>query len=110
MGMDAELIAIGKFDVDIRSSLCYPDSFYDDTPIGAIVITTVINCCTTDQSEKLARALVISPWQFEEHCELDGKDADLDLLAESAEGGIEDVADFLNLRAHGFKFYYLPNG
>jgi len=110
MGMDAELLAIGKYAPLVRIALCYPEDFYSDTPLGATIITTVCVCVTTDGSEKLARALGITSWQFEQHCGLSGEGADLDLLEESAEDGIDAVLRFLNLRAHGFKFYYLPNG
>jgi len=108
--MDAELLAIGKYVPAVRSSLAYPEDFYSDTPLGATIITTVCMCVTTDGSQKLAQALGIFPWQYEQHCGLSGEGADLSLLEEAAEGGADAVACFLNLRAHGFKFYYLPNG
>jgi hypothetical protein len=39
-----------------------------------------------------------------------GEDADLGLLEEAFESGLDSVADFICLREHGFRFYYLPNG
>ena len=110
MGMDAELLAIGKFSPDIRDCLDYPPDFYKDVPVGAIVITLVGNCVTTSQSETLAEVLGISPWAFHEHCEISGENVDAGLLEECFEGGAEDAIDFIRLRSKGFKFYYLPNG
>ena len=108
MGMNAELLAIGKYTPEVRDALDYHSDCYKDTPIGSTIITSVIHCNTTDASEKLARALGISPWAFEQHCDLSGDNADLSLLVESAEDGVLD--DVLLLREHGFRFYYLPNG
>lgn len=110
MGMDAELLAIGEYTPCVRDSLGYPPDFYDDTPVGATVITVVGICNTTDQSNELAEALGVSSWQFQDHCGLSGENADLDLLEEAFENGASSVVDFVRLRAYGFKFYYLPNG
>ena len=110
MGMDAELFAIGKFVPEAVDSLDYPSDFYSDTPTGSTIIIRVGGCCTSQQSEWLAEALGVSPWAFEEHCDLSGEDADLGLLVESLENGVRAVASFVKLRSLGFKFYYLPNG
>jgi len=112
MGMDAELLAVGSFSREVVDALDYPSSFYDDTPVGAIIISTVAGCCTTDGSRGLADALGIGPWSFEQHCEIDVDPArvDLELFAGSVEGGSETAADFLKLLLNGFKFYFLPNG
>lgn len=110
MGMDAELLAIGPYSPEIKDHLEYPANYYSDTPIGATIITLVGVSVTTVQSEQMARALGINPWQFQEHCYLEGDNADLELLMESMEGYEDDLADFLALKAHGFKFFYRPNG
>jgi hypothetical protein len=112
MGMDASLLAIGPFSKDIVDALEYPNCYYQSTPRGATVITTVTNCCTTRGSEELAQALGINPMRFEEHCDIkpDLNKVDIELFAGAAENGMDDVASFLKLAANGFKFYYMPNG
>ncbi len=110
MGMDAELLAIGKFSKELADFLEYPKEFYDDTPEGAIVITSVLVCNTSRASRALAKALKVSPWNFGEHCELDGVDINEDLLLEDSVDGEDAVLSFRALRDHGFKFYYRPNG
>ena len=112
MGMDAELLAIGPFSREVADALGYPPDFYDDTPTGALIISTVACCNNTECSRDLATALGIEPWNFEQHCEIDVDLAkvDLGLFAESVEGGSETVADFLKLALNEFKFYYMPNG
>lgn len=110
MGMDAELLAIGKFSREIAKHLDYPESFYSDIPEGSLIITGVCNCVTTRGSELLAEALGISPWRFEEHCNI-GRltTVDLDKMREAVENPSR-VDDFIALREAGFHFYYLPNG
>jgi len=109
MGMDAELLAIGKYTKEIRDNLEYPADFYDDTPEGATIITVVGTCCNTSDSRLLAEVFNISPWQFQEHCDLSGEGVDLDQLTMVFEYG-HDVKSFQVLRDHGFKFYYMPRG
>lgn len=109
MGMDAELLAIGKFSAEIAGHLDYPRNFYIDTPEDSTIITGVCDCVTTDGSELLAEALGIDPWQFQEHCNISGENADLEKMGEAIENPAK-VNDFVALREAGFKFYYLPNG
>lgn len=110
--MDAELLAIGPFSREVVDALCYPPDFYEDTPVGSTVITRVACCNTTDSSKGLAQALGMHPWHFHQHCDikLDMVKVDLELLAESVEGGTDTVATFLKLGVYGFRFYYMPNG
>jgi len=115
MGMDAELYAIGPYSKAVASALCYPADFYEDVPEGALVVTCVAYCCTSDGSRGLAHALGFEPWAFERHCDILShtplEDVNLPLFAESVvEGRSDSVADFIQLAAAGFKFYYLPNG
>ena len=110
MGMDAELLAIGKYHPDVADALEYPAAFYSDTPEGSMIITHVASCVTSDGSKWLAESLGISPWQFQQHCDLSGDDVKTDLFMESVEDGENALLDFLKLRAYGFKFYYMPNG
>lgn len=108
MGMDAELIAIGPFSQAVVEHLDYPKDFYEDTPDGATVITSLFACGSSDSSHGLAKAFRVDSWQFQEHCNLDGRGADLDELRVWFEP--DDIVDFLALRTAGFKFYYRPNG
>jgi len=110
MGMDAELLAIGKFSKDIVWFLEYPDHFYSDVPEGSNIITRVCTCATSMESELLAEALGISPWKFEEHCNIDGANVvDLNKLDEAMEDSSQ-LANFIGLHDAGFQFYYMPNG
>ena len=114
MGMEAELYAIGPYSKDVAPFLDYPASFYEDTPEGAVIITTVASCVSSVGSNGLAEALGIQPWAFEQHCDVLShtrlEDVDLSLFAASAEGGTTPVESFLKLALAGFKFYYRPNG
>ena len=87
MGMDAELLAIGKYSPDLKGALEYQDSFYDGTPEGAEIIAWVCSCVSSRGSELLARAMGVDPWRFEQHCGISGEGADLSLIDEAAEDG-----------------------
>ena len=109
MGMDAELYAIGRISESVIECLDYNRGLYENTPVGSTIMTKVITCTTTDASITLATALGIAPWKFEQHCDIDVSNADIELLYEAAE--VErQVQSFFVLRANGFKFFYLPNG
>lgn len=110
MGMDAELLAIGRYHPDVADALEYPPEFYTDTPVGSEIIVVVGACPSSACSKDLAAAFHVSPWRFEEHCGLSGEDVDLDLFKESVEDGDRSLRNFLLLRERGFKFYYKPNG
>lgn len=114
MGMNAELLAVGPYSESVADALGYPADFYSDTPEGAIIITSVAYCPTSDGSRGLAHALGVGPWAFEWHCDVLAhtrlEDVDLQLMAESVEGEVEAVESFLKLALAGFVFYYLPNG
>lgn len=109
MGMNAELLAIGKYSKDIADFLCYPANFYEDTPDGSTIITLVCVCTNTDGSKLLAKSLGIDPWKFEQHCEIIPENVDFDMMTEAIEDP-DDVVVFSALCSAGFKFYYLPNG
>jgi hypothetical protein len=109
MGMDAELLATGKFSQSIVGFLQYPANFYDGIPDGAIIITHVCNSVTSRGSELLAKALGIEPWALDRHCYIAGVNANLSDMEEAIENP-EDVVRFLGLREAGFTFHYLPNG
>lgn len=112
MGLDADVIAIGKFKVELASHLDYPEESYGDTPEGAEIITALFFCNTSDASERLADALGVDPWAFHEH-HLNPHKVDMEKLWELAnEEAIEceGVEDFIALREAGFAFHYRPNG
>jgi len=111
MGMDAELIAIGKFKKSIAWNLEYPKAFYEDTPEDSEIITHVFSCGTSDASKELASMLGIDPWKFEEH-KVDLGRVDFGGLADFClEHGVNQLwADFNALKEAGFTFWYMPNG
>lgn len=112
MGMDADVIAIGRFSKAIAPYLGYPLYSYDDTPEGATVITSLLECCTTYQSGELAEALGIDPWKFEQahfDANLVAEEVLQDAIGRDTCGRWE-VERFLELRTAGFQFYYRPNG
>ena len=68
MGLEAEVIVIGPCDV-LRSCMVldYPDDYYDDVPVGALVLGTVAYADTTYESQKLARICGVMPWDLGNH-------------------------------------------
>jgi len=67
MGLDADIICIGKFSKEIEDCLEYDCEFYKDTAPGTTVITHVFHCNTSDQSKWLAKALGGEAWDFNTH-------------------------------------------
>jgi hypothetical protein len=113
MGMDADVIAIGKFQKSIKHCLDYHPSYYKDVNETSKVIVTVFSCNTTDASRRLAKALSIDPWDFNQH-NFNPNQVNITLLREMVEEGfLEDekwIDDFLRLKEAGFEFFYRPNG
>ena len=68
MGLDAEVIVIGPCGV-LRSCMVldYPDDYYDDIPVGALVLGTVAYADTTYESQELARICGVEPWDLGNH-------------------------------------------
>lgn len=68
MGMDADVIAIGPFEV-LRSAGCldYPLDFYEDVETGDVVLGTVALAYTTGQSQILAEICGVEPWALGKH-------------------------------------------
>jgi hypothetical protein len=107
MGLDAQVIAIGPYSQAIVASLEYGAQRYADVEQGAIIVTTIFLAPTSVESHALAEAFGVGAFEMGKH-HLNAHRADLaQLRALCSEG---EVADFLNLRQHGFEFYYLPNG
>lgn len=115
MGMDADIIAIGKFKRELIPYLDYPEEFYEDTPEGAEIVTSLFCCSTTSLSERLATAVGIDPWKFEE-CHLDPARFDWEQLAEitgveyEEDIGYSDLELLRKFVEAGFQLYYRPNG
>ncbi len=109
MGMDADIIAIGKFKKEIAQYLDYPADYYDDTPEGAEIITSLFLCNSSQQSKDLAHALGIDPQKFEQ-CHFNAKEIDIEKLLTETEFERDDIIMFDELRKAGFEFYYRPNG
>jgi len=107
MGLDAQVIAIGPFSQEIAESLEYGPQRYSEVLDGATVITTVFLAPTSDDSRALAAVFGVGAFEMGKH-HLDAQRADLGRLRDLCSE--REVADFLNLREHGFQFYYLPNG
>ncbi|WP_431047900.1 hypothetical protein [Roseateles sp. L2-2] len=107
MGLDAQVIAIGPFSQEIANSLEYAAQRYAGVPVGATVITTIFLAPTSSDSHALAEAFGVGAFEMGKH-HLDADKVDLAQLRDLCSE--RETADFLNLRAHGFQFYYLPNG
>jgi hypothetical protein len=106
MGLDAQVIAIGKFSPDIVWALEYDDSYYTNVLIGATVVTNVFIACTSNQSGQLANAFGVGAMELGKHV-LNPDLANIDELEEVF--GTEDVMQYKCLAQNGFSFFYLSN-
>jgi hypothetical protein len=107
MGLDAQVIGIGRFSKRLLPVLEYPENFYVNTAEGDEIVVNVFIAPTSDSSYGLARAFGVDAFDFGRH-HLRSEAADFSLLAELF--GDEGVSRFTSLRDAGFDFYYLPNG
>ena len=107
MGLDAQVIGIGPFSPDIAESLEYGAQRYAEVEPGATVVTTVFLAATSGESHDLAEAFGVGAFEMGKH-HLDAQKVSIEKLRSL--GDERGIADFLNLRDHGFQFYYLPNG
>jgi len=121
MGLDANILCIGKFSEDIKNALDYShkddtedEDAYADTAEGTIVISHLCNCNTTDQSMRLSDALGIEdPWDFNQHAFTEERvdwDELIELSDNCAEWDIDDVNYLRDLLNKGFLCIYQPNG
>lgn len=106
MGLDAQVIAVGPFSRSIISCLEYGDLYANVEP-GTTVVTNVFLAGTSEASHGLAKTFGVGAMDLGRH-HLDPASADTDLLRDHF--GDVDVSDFERLVAHGFQFYFLPNG
>lgn len=112
MGMDANVVCMGPFDEAIADCLDYDPNDYGSVPKNYPVVTTVMNCNTTDASRELARLLRANPEYFETHC-INGHEIDWAGLEEMAERMVEwddyEVHTLHRLLDAGFTCIYCPN-
>ncbi|MBK8285103.1 MAG: hypothetical protein IPK97_09575 [Ahniella sp.] len=106
MGADAQVIGIGKYTASIASALEYGPDGCSDIEEGAVVVTNVFLACTTTASRALAQAFGVDLLEFGRH-HLDPQSAKLGEL--SSLFNEAEISSFLNLRAAGFSFYFIPN-
>jgi len=113
MGLDANVLCIGRFNEEIVDCLSYDPEFYEGTAHGVIVATHLLNCNTSDQSRQLAAALGTEPWDFDTHCISRGN-INWDELRELSECCAEwdetDIERFKRLLNMMFICIYQPNG
>ena len=113
MGLDSNVLLVGRFSEEIVDCLNYGPEFYEDTKPGTIVTTHLLNCNTSDQSRQLAEALGTEPWDFNTHC-VDKDKVDWDALDELSEICAEwdevDVEKLRRLLDSDFICIYQPNG
>ena len=107
MGMNANIICIGKFDQEVANCLEYQQDYYEGTKIGTIVAAHLLYCQTTDESRLLAKALGCEVWDFNTHTVLE-ENIDWDALhKEYEERQVDNFGALLNA---GFICIYMPNG
>jgi len=104
MGLDAQVIAIGPFSRSVLAALEYSANYYANVTEGQTVISNVFVAGTSAASYELADAFGVGAMELGRHV-LDPCSANIEKLAEFG-----SIDDFLLLRAHGFAFYFLPNG
>lgn len=105
MGLDAQVIGIGRFSRAIVHALDYPAHYYASVPTGATVIATVFEALTSEQSYALAQCFGVEAMDLGRHM-LDASAADLKRLEQ--EFGDDQVQHFQALYDAGFQFYYMP--
>lgn len=117
MGMAADLIAIGPFSSEVAPFLEYSSERYQHTREGTPVIRQLFGITHgSNASTAFAACLGITdPWDFNQH-KIVSADVDpqglRDFLATLQDGEefFPDLEAFVALRAHGFDFFFRPNG
>ena len=110
MGMDAQLLGLGKYKKQLASYLDYPEDDYTTVPEGTRIVTTIFTCNSTTESRDLAEALNIAPWNFSQHYIPNTKTKQIDFEYIVTLFGGEVAEKLLILIKHGFDLIYLPNG
>lgn len=119
MGMESELLCIGKFSKEISNCLDYPDYYYDNVKKDAPVTSHLFQCVTADGSYNLALAFNIDPWDFNTHYMKFYK-INNDIIANlykllndnyiCPSWGEEDIDKLKKLVDYKFYFFFLPHG
>lgn len=106
MGLDAQVIAIGHYSIEVATSLEYGTSFYAGVAPGTVVVTNVFIAGTSGDSHSLASAFGVGAMELGKH-KLDPGRANIAQLTDLF--GENSVTQFQCLARHGFNFFYLPN-
>jgi len=110
MGMNAELLAIGRYTDSIAA---HTDYEIKPVPEGTPILLTPHHCATTQSSKLLAEACGIEPWDFSAH-RIPHRQMAEALKAHKADwkelGGNELVRRVRDLVKAKFTFWYRPNG
>ncbi|GLQ98671.1 hypothetical protein [Dyella mobilis] len=106
MGLDAQVIAVGRFSQNVVSAMEYPAERYLGVEAGQTVVTNIFVAPQSSISYELANAFGVHALDLGRH-HLDPERADLQKLESMF--GEKDVAKFVLLQKNGFNFYYLPN-
>jgi len=108
MSMEAEVIAIGPFSLNVAGFMEYPQERYRETRDGVPVLRVLFHAYSgTNVSREMASCLGVQAWDFNTH-HLNPSVADIDKLRLMFDA--TEVNAFLALRAAGFQFYFKPNG
>ena len=68
MGMEAEVIVIGPFDILTGLNVQdYPIRYYEGVQLDDLILGTVARAYTTDQSRELAKICGVKPWDLGNH-------------------------------------------
>lgn len=110
MGMNADLMAIGKLTDEVREYFEYGADAIDDVENGTVIVSTICVCSTRSESIALADALGISYNKFWQHYITNERFFD-----EASIHDLQTVMDYDSLEAliafrdNGFDFIYRPN-
>jgi hypothetical protein len=108
MGLNSEIVAIGRFTKAIVPFLEYPPDRYANVREGVTIPVSVFWVETgTSQSCVLAECFGVDLWDFNRH-HLDPYRVDVARLRTMFDD--DQIEDFLALRAAGFEFFFMPNG
>lgn len=115
MGLNSYILAVGKFNNNVKDCLEYPDEFYDNTKDGTTVTATLFYCDTSSQSNMLAECLDIGVWDFNTHVIKDSAFCvnNLKQFIDNEYNGEDycrSLERFKILVENDFKFIFLPNG
>jgi len=106
MSYNGCIIAIGKFNHNIKYDLEYPDEYYNNTKKGTTVLTHLCYCETSSKTEELANAINCEILNFNTH-ELNPNDFNYDILDDLFP---DDISRLVKLVKNNFKFYFMPDG